>query len=112
MWHLRRRAAPSAVLYEPGSETITETGFVWGVMNQPTLALNNGRAATQNPVTQPGAAIGVHAADLQKGVTYYARAYAATLDGTVYYSDELTFGLGLPAYGTFAIQNNGDNTFT
>ena len=101
----------SAVLVEPGSEALKETGFVWGVMNNPTLTLNNGKAATASPVTEPNGAISVHA-ELQEGVTYYARAYAVTVDDVTYYSEELTAGLGLPDYGTFTIQNNGDNTFT
>lgn len=101
----------TATLYEPGSDTITETGFVWGVMNNPTITLNNGKGKTSSPVTAPNGTINVTAADLTKGVTYYARAYAIA-GGITYYSDEKTFGLGLPKYGTFTIKNNGDNTFT
>lgn len=101
----------SAVLYEPGSDTITETGFVWGVMNSPTVTLNNGKAATASPVTLPDSTVSVTAENLQKGVTYYARAYAIA-DDVTYYSNEITVGLGMPAYGTFTIKNNNDNTFT
>lgn len=101
----------SAVLNNPGTDTITESGFVWGVMNAPGLTVNNGRAKMQTAVSRVDDEISVTADNLQKGVTYYARAYIVA-DGVTYYSEELSFGLGLPAYGTFTVANNGDNTFT
>lgn len=39
----------SATLLEAGSERITETGFVWGIMGSPTLSLNSGSAKTTPP---------------------------------------------------------------
>ncbi len=101
----------SATLVEPGPDSISETGFVWGVMNNPSLTLNNGKAKTASPVTGLDSTIAVTAEDLQKGVNYYARAYVIA-GGITYYSDEIPCGLGLPAYGTFTIKNNGNNTFT
>lgn len=101
----------SADMLNTGGDTITETGFVWGIMTSPTLTLNNGKQKTASPVTVPDAQISVTAGDIQKGVTYYARAYAIA-GGSTYYSDEISFGLGVPAYGTFTIKNNNNNTFT
>lgn len=100
-----------ATLSEPGSDPITETGFVWGVMNNPTTVLHNGQAKTASPVTAVGGRILVDTGTLSKGVTYYARAYAIA-DGVTYYGNEISFGIGLPAYGTFTIRNNNNNTFT
>ncbi len=100
-----------ATLYEPGSDIITETGFVWGIMNNPTTVLHNGQAHTSSPVTAPNGKVWVNGTGLSKGVTYYARPYAIA-DGVTYYGNEISFGLDLPAYGTFSIKNNGNNTFT
>lgn len=100
-----------ATLKNPGTDTVTESGFVWGVMNSPTLTVNNGKAATSTAVKTAGGTISVTASNLQKGVTYYARAYI-TAGNITYYSDEISIGLGLPAYGTFTIKNNNNNTFT
>lgn len=107
--------ALNAVLKEPGAEAITETGFVWGIMTNPSFTLYNGKAKTTQPVTVSNGKVSVTAQNLQKGVTYYARAYAVTGtggDSIVYYSDQITIGLGLPAYGSFTIKNNNNNTFT
>ena len=101
----------TAALNNPGTDTVTESGFVWGVMNSPSLAVNNGKKKTATAVNTVGGKISVTADNLQKGVTYYARAYI-TAGGVTYYSEEITIGLGLPAYGTFTVKNNGDNTFT
>lgn len=100
-----------ATLREPGPDAVTETGFVWGIMSSPTTSLNNGKAATSPAVTSSGGKLTVTAGNLQKGVNYYARAYAVA-GGVAYYSDEITIGIGIPAYGTFSIKNNGNNTFT
>lgn len=105
----------NAVLKEPGAEAITETGFVWGIMTNPSITLYNGKAKTAQPVTVSNGRVSVTAQNLQKGVIYYARAYAVTGtggDSIVYYSDQITIGLGLPAYGSFTIKNNNNNTFT
>lgn len=101
----------TATLNNPGTDTVTESGFVWGVMNSPSLKINNGNGKTTTAVSNAGGKISVTASNLQKGVTYYARAYI-TAGGVTYYSEEITVGLGLPAYGTFTVKNNGDNTFT
>lgn len=101
----------TATLNNPGTDTVTASGFVWGVMNSPSLTLNNGKATTATVVGNAGGKISVTANDLQKGVEYYARAYI-TAGGITYYSEEIKIGLGLPAYGTFTIKNNGSSTFT
>lgn len=107
----------TATLNNPGSDKVTASGFVWGVMNSPTLTVNNGKAATSSVVSAAGGTLSVTADDLQKGVTYYARAYI-TAGGVTYYSEEIKIGLDLPAYGTFDIsftsynQNNKVSTFT
>lgn len=101
----------TATLNNPGTDKITESVFVWGVMNYPSLKINNGNEKTATAVNTVGGKISVAADNLQKGVTYYARAYI-TAGGVTYYSEEITIGLGLPAYGTFTVKNNGDNTFT
>lgn len=101
----------SVKLESTGEDAITDTGFVWGIMTSPTLTLNNGKKSTMSPVRETGAVISVTAADIQKGVTYYARAYAVA-GGVTYYSGETSFGLGQPAYGTFTITNNNNHTFT
>lgn len=101
----------SVILRNPGTDPVTESGFVWGIMNAPSLTINNGRKATDSPVVKADGTISVTADNLQKGVTYYARAYIIA-DGVAYYSDEIEIGIGLPAYGTFTIRNNNNNTFT
>ena len=101
-----------ATLKNPGTDKVTESGFVWGVMSAPTLTVNNGRAATTTVATRRGDKISVTADNLQKGVEYCARAYIIA-GGITYYSEEITIGLGLPAYGTFTIANdNNSNKFT
>lgn len=101
----------TATLNNPGTDTVTASGFVWGVMNSPSLTVNNAKATTATVVGSAGGEISVTANDLQKGVEYYARAYI-TAGGITYYSEEITIGLGLPAHGTFTIKNNGSSTFT
>lgn len=101
----------TATLNNPGTDPVTASGFVWGVMNSPTLKVNNGMAATSSVVSVAGGTLSVTASNLQKGVTYYARAYITAGDVT-YYSEEIEIGLGLPKYGTFRITNSGSNTFT
>lgn len=100
-----------ATLNNPGTDKVTASGFVWGVMNSPTLTVNNGKAATSSVVSVAGGTLSVTADNLQKGVAYYARAYI-TAGGVTYYSEEIEIGLDLPAYGTFQITNSGSNTFT
>lgn len=101
-----------ATLKNPGTDKVTASGFVWGVMNSPTLTVNNGKAATSSVVSVAGGTLSVTADNLQKGVAYYARAYI-TAGGVTYYSEETEIGLGLPDYGTFQIKNgNNSKTFT
>ena len=101
----------TSTLNNPGTDAVTESGFVWGVMNSPSLTVNNGKAKTTTTASKAGDIISVTADNFQKGVTYYARAYI-TSGSVTYYSEEITIGLGLPAYGTFTITNNNNNTFT
>ncbi len=101
----------TATLNNPGTDKVTASGFVWGVMNSPSLTVNNGKATMATVVGNAGGKISVTANDLQKGVEYYARAYI-TAGGITYYSEEITIGLGLPACGIFTIKNNGSSTFT
>ena len=101
----------SATLLEAGSERITETGFVWGIMGSPTLSLNSGSAKTTSPVTAANQKISVAATGLTKTVTYYGRAYVKTAGGNVVYSNAVSFGK-TGNMGQFSVKNNGDSTFT
>ena len=101
----------TATLNNPGTDTVTASGFVWGVMNSPSLTVNNGKATTATVAGKAGDKISVTANNLQKGVEYYARAYI-TAGGVTYYSEEIEIGLGLPAYGTFTIAHSSNGTFT
>lgn len=102
----------SATLTHTGGETISETGFVWGMMQNPTISLNNGSKQTASAVKTKGVKLSVTAEEITDGVTYYARAYAKTSSGTVFYSIQNSFSINGKSYGTFTIKNNGDNTFT
>ena len=95
----------------------TETGFVYGVISNPTLSQNDGS------VTTSGGAVNIKGgkltATLSKknlvgGLQYYARAYAKASDGSVIYGDRCStsFGVDVPKYGTFNVKNNGNNSFT
>ena len=99
-----------------GGETVTETGFVWGIMQRPTLELNNGTGKTSSAVTAKDVEIKVTATDIVDGVTYYMRAYAKTKGGTVYYSEQATFGIDAKKFGTFSIKytsaSGSKSTFT
>ncbi len=101
----------TATLHNPGTDPITKSGFVWGIMNAPTLTVNNGSAATSTVASKAGDTLSVTASNLQNGLTYYARAYITAGDIT-YYSEEIQITLDLLEYGTFTIKNNDDNTFT
>lgn len=98
MWIFRHRFSrkiQKSHLYveQPGTDAVTESGFVWGVMNSPSLTVNNGKATTTTIAGKAGDKISVTADNLQKGVKYYARAYI-TAGGVTYYSEEITIGLG------------------
>lgn len=105
-----------AVLTHIGVGTITETGFVWGVIPEPTLDLNNGSVKTSSVVMTKGGTLTATATGLLSGVEYYARAYAkvTAADGIskVVYSDAGKFGFGIPAYGTFSVSSVSGSTFT
>jgi len=102
----------SATLRYTGGLTIVESGFVWGIMQNPTLTLNNGKQTMASPVTEKQDVLRVTAEDIVDGVNYYARAYVKTDDDTVYYADQDSFSIHGKSYGTFSVTNNGDNTFT
>ena len=105
----------SAAMKYTGSLTYAETGFVYGALQNPTLTLNDGKVTTATPVNSKNGTLSAALSkdDLVYGVTYYARAYAKTADGTVFYGGQsLGFGVGNPSYGSFSVTNNGDNTFT
>ncbi len=104
--------ALKAVLTHTGPDTITKTGFVWGVMPNPTLEVKNGTVATASPVKTKGAAISGTATGIAYGVTYYARAYATLQNGSTIYSDSMPFGSGVPSYGTFSVSKVSGSTFT
>ncbi|MGI6254876.1 MAG: S-layer homology domain-containing protein [Acutalibacter sp.] len=100
----------SATLREPGPDTLTETGIVWSVVNNPTTTVNNGIFTTDKPVMAPDTSLSTQV-ELAKGVTYYARAYAK-VGGITYYGSQATIGEDVPAYGVFTITNSGSSTFT
>ncbi len=90
--------------------SVTESGFVWGAMQSPTLALNQGKAENALDVITSNR-IQVNAPDIVDGVNYYCRAYAKA-GGVTYYSEQTEFDIDAKSYGTFTIKNNNDNTFT
>ncbi|MGN0277395.1 MAG: Calx-beta domain-containing protein, partial [Hominisplanchenecus sp.] len=98
-----------------GSDTITETGFVWGVMPNPTLDVKNGSVKTASVVKTTGQSLTATATGLISGVQYYARAYATvTENGTTntVYSAAVQFGFDIPSYGTFSVSSVSGSTFT
>ena len=106
--------ALSSTMTYTGGLTYTETGFVYGALQNPTLDFNDGRVTTTTPVTTKGGALSaaVEGSKLAYGVTYYARAYAIADDGTVIYGEQSAgFGMGTPSYGTFSVTGSG-NAFT
>lgn len=105
----------SAKMEYTGGLNYTETGFVYGVISKPTLAKNDGKVKTSKAVGSKGGALSASVAksSLAVGLQYYARAYAKASDGSVIYGASSTaFGVGVPAYGTFSVKNNKNNTFT
>ena len=95
----------------------TETGFVYGVISNPTLSQNDGSVTTSGGAVNTKG--GKLTATLSKknlvgGLQYYARAYAKSSDGSVIYGDSCStpFGVDVPKYGTFNVKNNGNNSFT
>ena len=102
----------SATLRGTGGENITETGFVWGVMVNPTIAFNNGRKKTATPVKKKNGSLKVTAEQIVDGANYYVRAYAKNAAGQVWYGEQEQFSINGKQYGTFTIKNNGNNNFT
>lgn len=102
----------SATLKHVGTETISETGFVWGIMQNPTTEMNNGKSSTSTVIKTKNGKLSVTAPSIADGVTYYARAYVRTSTGNIYYSVQKDFSISGKSYGAFTIKNNGNNTFT
>lgn len=102
----------SAALLGTGGENIAETGFVWGVMKDPTVSMNNGKKATAAPVKTKNGSLKVTAEEIVDGINYNVRAYAKNTAGEVWYGESARFSINGKNYGTFTIKNNGDNTFT
>ena len=102
------RYSLKAVLTHTGADTITETGFVWGIVPAPTLELNNGSVKTSSVIKTKNGNLSAIATGLVSGVEYYARAYAKVTSGgstKVIYSEAKDFGFGVPTYGTFSVSN-------
>lgn len=102
----------SAKLLETGGVDITETGFVWGIMKNPTTAMNNGQKKTSTPVKTKNGSVKVTAEGIVDGMDYYARAYAKNAAGEVWYGEQVRFSINGKQYGSFTIKNNGDYSFT
>lgn len=102
----------SAKLMETGGVDITETGFVWGIMKNPTTAMNNGQKKTSTPVKTKNGSVKVTAEGIVDGMDYYARAYAKNAAGEVWYGEQVRFSINGKQYGSFTIKNNGDYSFT
>ena len=103
----------TATMLQTGGVNWTETGFVYGALQNPTMTLNDGSVKTASAVNMKNGSIKAVATGLTEGITYYARAYAKASDGTIIYGAQSAgFGLNAPNYGTFQVTNSGSNTFT
>lgn len=104
----------SATLTRTGGLRWTETGFVYGALQNPTLTLKDGSVKTTTAVSTKNGRLTASVTNLTAGIAYYARAYAKASDGTVIYgAQSVGFGLGAPSYGVFSVTNSGSsNTFT
>ena len=103
----------TATMLQTGGVNWTETGFVYGALQNPTMTLNDGSVKTASAVNMKNGSIRAVATGLTEGITYYARAYAKASDGTIIYGAQSAgFGLNAPNYGTFQVSNSGSNTFT
>ena len=104
----------SATMTQTGGLTWTETGFVYGALQNPTLTLKDGSVKTATAVNTKNGRLTASVTKLTAGINYYARAYAKASDGTVIYgAQSVGFGLGAPRYGVFSVTNSGSsNTFT
>ncbi|MDN5298757.1 MAG: hypothetical protein PWP51_1310 [Clostridiales bacterium] len=97
-------ASFSAVLNYSGGLNISESGFVWGVSQNPTYDVCNGKAIQSGNVIK-GDVISAIAGEITKGINYYVRAYVKEGE-TYYYSDQKNFGIGAPKYGTFNVMTD------
>ena len=103
----------TATMLQTGGVNWTETGFVYGALQNPTMTLNDGSVKTASAVNMKNGSIKAVATGLTEGITYYARAYAKASDGTIIYGAQSAgFGLNAPNYGTFQVTNSGSSTFT
>ncbi len=97
-------ASLSATLDFTGGLDITESGFVWGVSQNPTYEVCNGRVVVAGAVVK-GGSISASAGNLTEGVNCYARAYIKA-GGSYYYSDQKSFGIGAPQNGSFSVSTS------
>ena len=103
----------SATMTQTGGLKWTETGFVYGALQNPTLTLKDGSVTTTPAVSAKNGSLTASVTKLTAGINYYARAYAKTSDGTVIYGlQSVGFGLDAPSYGIFSVTNSGSSTFT
>lgn len=102
----------SATLKYTGGETVSESGFVWGFMKNPTIELNNGLKTTASVIKTKNGKLSVTAEQIVDGVNYYMRPYVKTTAGNTYYGEQKDFSINGKSYGTFTIKNNNNNTFT
>ena len=103
----------TATMLQTGGVNWTETGFVYGALQNPTMTLKDGSVKTASAVNMKNGSIKAVATGLTEGITYYARAYAKASDGTIIYGAQSAgFGLNAPNYGTFQVTNSGSNAFT
>lgn len=105
----------SATIHNTGPDKIIETGFVWGIMQNPTIEFNNGSSKTATPVTTKRGSINIAVPEIAEGVVYYARPYVKTAS-TIYYGEQKQFDIGGKSYGSFGIaytsSSSGISTFT
>lgn len=100
----------TAKLTAIGKKAVTETGFVWGIMPNPSLTYNQGSAKTASPVTKANVNFSVKTTEIVEGMTYYARAYAK-VGSLCYYSDPALFDIGAKQCGVFTIASVGYGRF-
>lgn len=100
----------TAKLTAIGKKAVTETGFVWGIMPNPSLTYNQGSAKTASPVTKANVNFSVKTTEIVEGMTYYARAYAK-VGSLCYYSDPVRFDIGAKQCGVFTIEHIRYNSF-
>ncbi len=99
-------ASLSATLDYTGGFDFSESGFVWGVSQNPTVEVSNGKTSVSGGLFK-GESITGTASNIVKGVNYYVRAYVKA-DGTYYYSNQMGFDIGAPQYGSFNVASSGN----